>query len=216
MSEMTRLGRITTASRKLRADRLPFFHYWRHSQIGWAERECRNRGMGINWMRPPYVERLHDVLSEGRQIRIDVEAGGVSLDVSKAMPCGLIVNELITNSFKYAFPPSFDCLLVRGEPCTIRITLPFVATNSTTPQAIFAIERHMDRLARSLGIFSVHVVDPSRDPEGFEKLLAERLASDELSLIIGRRPCLLAAGKIKEYEAAAAAAKSCDAGCDCG
>jgi indolepyruvate ferredoxin oxidoreductase, alpha subunit len=71
-------------------------------------------------------------------------------------------------------------------------------------------------LARSLGIRSVHVMDPSRDPEGFEKLLAEQLASGELSLLIARRPCLLAAGKIKEYEAAAAtAAKGCEAGCNC-
>lgn len=50
-------------------------------------------------------ERLHDVLSEGRQVRIEVAAGGVSLDVSKAMPCGLIANELLTNALKYAFPP---------------------------------------------------------------------------------------------------------------
>ncbi len=50
-----------SASRKQPADRLPFFHFWRHSQIGWAERECRNRGMGMNWQRPCYTERLHDV-----------------------------------------------------------------------------------------------------------------------------------------------------------
>ncbi len=49
------------ATRGERADRLPFFHYWRHSQIGWAERECRNRGMGMNWDRPCYTTRLHDV-----------------------------------------------------------------------------------------------------------------------------------------------------------
>jgi hypothetical protein len=30
-------------------------------QIGWAERECRNRGMGLAWLRPPHVERLHGV-----------------------------------------------------------------------------------------------------------------------------------------------------------
>jgi len=49
------------ASRKKLADRLPFFHYWRHSQIGWAERECRNRGMGMNWLRPCHVEKMHGV-----------------------------------------------------------------------------------------------------------------------------------------------------------
>lgn len=58
---VTRRERIMAATRKQRADRLPFFHYWRHCQTGWAERECRNRGMGLNWVRPPYIERLHGV-----------------------------------------------------------------------------------------------------------------------------------------------------------
>jgi len=61
VAEMTRRERIMASARRQRADRLPFFHWWRHSQIGWAERECRNRGMGMNWLRPPYVERLHGV-----------------------------------------------------------------------------------------------------------------------------------------------------------
>ena len=72
---MTSRERIMAASRKERADKLPFFHYWRHCQTGWAERECRNRGMGMNMVRPPYVEKLHDVavtetrmLVEGRPI----------------------------------------------------------------------------------------------------------------------------------------------------
>ena len=41
MSEMSRREGIIAASLKKRADRLPFSHHWRHSQIGWAERECR-------------------------------------------------------------------------------------------------------------------------------------------------------------------------------
>jgi len=61
MSEMSRRERIMAASRGERADRLPFFHFWRHCQIGWAERECRNRGMGICWTRPCHVEKMHGV-----------------------------------------------------------------------------------------------------------------------------------------------------------
>ena len=56
-------------------------------------------------------------------IRTVVDARGVVLDFSRAATAGLIISELITNSFKYAFPPAFDCLAVRGEPCTIRVTL---------------------------------------------------------------------------------------------
>ena len=61
MTEMTRRERIMAATCKRGADKLPFFHFWRHSQIGWAERACRNRGMGINWSRPPYTMKMHGV-----------------------------------------------------------------------------------------------------------------------------------------------------------
>lgn len=73
-------------------------------------------------------------------------------------------------------------------------------------------------LARSIGIRNVHVVDPARDQTAFETILSEALAKSELTLIIARRPCLLAAGKIKEYEQAAAVAqgKTCQGACDCG
>jgi len=61
MLSISNRARILTASRGELADRLPFFHYWRHCQVGWAERQARNLGMGICWVRPPYVEVLHDV-----------------------------------------------------------------------------------------------------------------------------------------------------------
>ena len=57
-------------------------------------------------------------------------------------------------------------------------------------------------LARSLGIQNVHVIDPSADPKGFAVLLKDSLAGEKLTVIIARRPCLLIAGKIKEYERA--------------
>jgi len=60
-----------------------------------------------------------------------------------------------------------------------------------------------EALARSLGIANVVVTDPSSDPAGFTKLVQDSLANGQLNVIIARRPCLLIAGKIKEYERAA-------------
>lgn len=48
-----------------------------------------------------------------------------------------------------------------------------------------------EEIARSLGIHSVAVFDPNRDGEGLRHHLRERLASDELSVIVARRPCML-------------------------
>jgi len=61
MAAMTRRERILAATRQERADRLPFIHWWRHMQTGWAERECRNRGMGLAWARPSHVTRMRNV-----------------------------------------------------------------------------------------------------------------------------------------------------------
>ncbi|HUJ70914.1 MAG TPA: thiamine pyrophosphate-dependent enzyme, partial [Verrucomicrobiae bacterium] len=55
-------------------------------------------------------------------------------------------------------------------------------------------------LARSLGIGNVHVIDPSTDPAGLNRLLQTCLTNGQLNVIIARRPCLLIAGKIKEYD----------------
>ncbi|MCE5325252.1 MAG: thiamine pyrophosphate-dependent enzyme [Planctomycetaceae bacterium] len=63
-------------------------------------------------------------------------------------------------------------------------------------------------LARSLGVKQVYVLDPIKDPQRLEDVLRQCLAGDELSVIVARRPCLLAAKKIEQWSAANAAAKA--------
>jgi indolepyruvate ferredoxin oxidoreductase alpha subunit len=58
----------------------------------------------------------------------------------------------------------------------------------------------IEDLVRSLGIASLHVTDPTANPAAFQELVAASLASGELTVIVARRNCLLAAGRIKEYE----------------
>jgi indolepyruvate ferredoxin oxidoreductase alpha subunit len=54
-----------------------------------------------------------------------------------------------------------------------------------------------EELARVIGVANVHVVDPTKDIQGFERLLSDSLARAELTVIVARRPCLLSAKKHK-------------------
>ncbi len=60
----------------------------------------------------------------------------------------------------------------------------------------------IEGLARALGVPSVTVCDPFADPGAFDRLLAERLGAEELSVIVARRPCVLAAADIRRWEKA--------------
>ncbi|WP_289665481.1 sensor histidine kinase [Flavobacterium panacagri] len=50
------------------------------------------------------VEYLRESFSLGQRIRFEVKIDPLELDVAQAVPLGLILNEAITNSIKYAFP----------------------------------------------------------------------------------------------------------------
>ena len=49
------------------------------------------------------TQNLHSSYGREKLVRINLNLDTVKLDVSRAIPCGLIVNEVLTNSFKYAF-----------------------------------------------------------------------------------------------------------------
>jgi PAS domain S-box-containing protein len=72
------------------------------------------------------VDQIASSYGSRKDILIDVKVEKVSLEIARATTAGLIINELVTNSFKYAFPSVFDCMAVRGENCMIRVLLSHV------------------------------------------------------------------------------------------
>ena len=58
-----------------------------------------------------YLERLvqsirtsYRATGDRVALRLELPAADVPLDLERAIPCGLLINELVTNSFKHAFP----------------------------------------------------------------------------------------------------------------
>ncbi len=73
---------------------------------------------------PEYIKSLLTYLftsygAAGRAIRSKILVKDISLDVDTTIPCALIINELVSNSLKHAFPPSRRL----EEPGEIRVDL---------------------------------------------------------------------------------------------
>ncbi len=80
----------------------------------------------INFAR--YIKGLTDFLQplhgmEDNKISLKLELENVFLSIEKAIPCGLIINELFTNSLKYAFPSSLSREKPGGQKNEIVIEL---------------------------------------------------------------------------------------------
>jgi len=50
------------------------------------------------------IHLLHTNNASAEKIKLNADVTDVFLDINKAIPCGLIINELLSNSLKYAFP----------------------------------------------------------------------------------------------------------------
>jgi indolepyruvate ferredoxin oxidoreductase alpha subunit len=58
----------------------------------------------------------------------------------------------------------------------------------------------LEDMARACGIRRVQVIEPRAGSDAFDHALAEALKSRQLAVIIARRPCILIARQLKEYE----------------
>ncbi|MBI3991382.1 MAG: sensor histidine kinase, partial [Candidatus Omnitrophica bacterium] len=70
-----------------------------------------------------YVQKLVDYLLSSYsiptcEVKIEIDVRDVYFGIDTAIPCGLIINEIVSNSFKYAFP-----LNMAGKERKISITL---------------------------------------------------------------------------------------------
>ncbi|UYQ94948.1 hypothetical protein MKQ68_07555 [Chitinophaga horti] len=79
---------------------------------------------------PLYVNELVECLRESvdmpENIRIDLAVDPIMMDVKRALPVGLILNESITNAFKYAFPDNHEGTIdvsLKQEGSTLLLTI---------------------------------------------------------------------------------------------
>jgi two-component sensor histidine kinase len=71
------------------------------------------------------TQHLFDSYSVDRsRITLEIDSDPVRLDVDRAIPCGLIVNELVSNSLRHAFPD--------GRSGIVRVKLQRVAPAGCT------------------------------------------------------------------------------------
>ena len=85
------------------------------------------------------------------KIKLNMNIENIQLDIDLAIPCGLIINELVTNSLKYAFPAGRE-----GE-----IKVEFHKTDENMLQLVISdngIGIPMDMDFRKTGSLGLHLV----------------------------------------------------------
>jgi len=66
-----------------------------------------------------------------------------------------------------------------------------------------AARLRFEELARAVGVEEVHVVDAQKNQDEFDALLRTSLESEKLCVLIARKPCVLAARRMRRAQAAA-------------
>ena len=102
---------------------------------------------------------LHTYGFSARAVTLEVDVGDVRLNVDTAVPCGLIINELVSNSMKYAFPD--------GREGEIRVSLhpgaDYIFTLTITDNGVGFPEGLDFRNTESLGLQLVNSLTAQLD-----------------------------------------------------
>jgi indolepyruvate ferredoxin oxidoreductase alpha subunit len=155
---------------------------------------------------PPY-QAMHSIVCMGASI-------GVGLGLRHALPAeqaqrvvsvigdSTFVHSGITGLVEMVYnpPSSGHVLLILDNGTTAMTGLQEHPGTGRTLDHTKTGKIVFEDLARALGLKNVHVIDPASEPRRFEDLVREALQKPELSVIIARRNCLLAARSIREYE----------------
>ena len=110
------------------------------------------------YLRTIAVNLVQSYASSGQRITLDQQLESVYLGLDQSIPCGLIVNELISNSLKYAFQGRSEGVIQLGlseigDMITLRVTdngvgLPedfnYEKTNSLGIQLVYALIEQID------------------------------------------------------------------------
>jgi PAS domain S-box-containing protein len=79
-----------------------------------------------------YTEKLayflfNSYMADPERITLNIDVGPLHLDIDRAIPCGLIINELVSNALKHAFPDArqgeISVRLHAGDDGMIRLTV---------------------------------------------------------------------------------------------
>lgn len=89
------LGMIRDSQRRIRSMALVHEHLYRSPDLSRIDFR--------DYLRTLIAGLVKSMLVESR-VRIVTEIGDVGLDIHTAIPCGLLVSELVSNAFKHAFP----------------------------------------------------------------------------------------------------------------
>jgi len=104
----------------------------------------------MDWYIKELVDYMVECFSTDRKIQFELHTESIRLDVAQAVPLGLILNEAISNTIKYAFPDgqkgkvSISFLMIDESHCELRI-----ADNGVGLPADFDVD-NTDSLGMSL------------------------------------------------------------------